>query len=413
MNEQNTLTDGFEAIQEFLVMNHLSKDSIDHYRTAFKRLTDYFHEESRGVHSENATCRFRNQLKQEVDAKKLSTRQYRRLLRVSVMLDDYYHQRPLKLRYSYGNHYKYQLSPFYENLVNEYAVWLNVSVNSIAGFKTAAREFFCYLQINNIYNLDCLDAFFLSNFLIHAAQDHKSSMNNVMVSLRKLLCFLNVKGYSKCNPNQLLTFKTGPSRRKVYPAFDHEDLKKFLSTPDRTDAVGIRDYAILLLASFTGIRAIDVANLKIQDIDNETMSIRFIQHKTRRENELPLPQILLAAIDEYLKVRPDADNPYLFQTVINPARKLNDISSIRNVLIKYLRLAGIDKQPWDGKGFHAFRRSMSIWLLESMAKPDLIYQILGHKNGAMLRHYLPLSTESMRKCALDFKLMPLKSEVYR
>ena len=177
--------------------------------------------------------------------------------------------------------------------------------------------------------------------------------------------------------------------------------------------MGKRDYAILFLASVTGLRAIDIANLKLDNLFRNDMTICFSQHKTGRENIIPLDAATMEVIDDYLAVRPETNSSYIFLTCTKPAKKLNDNSSVRNILVKYTKIANIIKRPWDGKGFQAFRRGMGLWLLEDSCDAHLISQILGHKNEMMLKHYLPMSAEALRVCALDLSLIPVKSEVYK
>lgn len=177
--------------------------------------------------------------------------------------------------------------------------------------------------------------------------------------------------------------------------------------------MGKRDYAILFLASVTGLRAIDIANLHFENMFWDEMIIRFSQHKTGRENVIPIDATTISAIGDYLSVRPDSNFTQVFLTCTRPVRKMGDVSSVRNILVRYTKMANISKQPWDGKGFHAFRRGMGLWLLENSCNTQMIFQILGHKNDQMLKHYLPMSADVLRVCALDSSLIPMKSEVYK
>lgn len=102
-----------------------------------------------------------------------------------------------------------------------------------------------------------------------------------------------------------------------------------------------------------------------------------------------------------------------FLTKVMPYRKLNDKSSVANILNKYTKLSGIDKSAHDGKSFHAFRRSMVSWLLNSNSEPEMISQILGHHSRDVLKRYLPLDVSSQRICTIGFEEIPVKSEVYR
>jgi integrase len=128
---------------------------------------------------------------------------------------------------------------------------------------------------------------------------------------------------------------------------------------------------------------------------------------------LPLETGVAAAVADYiLHARPDVDSPYIFMTECKPYRKLSDRSSVANIFNKYVKLSGIDKKPFDGKSFHAIRRTVGSWLLRSGAHPEMISQILGHQDKDVLKRYLPIEQESMRICALDFSIIPVRSEVY-
>lgn len=76
-------------------------------------------------------------------------------------------------------------------------------------------------------------------------------------------------------------------------------------------------------------------------------------------------------------------------------------------------LRTIYKLAHDGKSFHAFRRSMGLWLLNSNSEPEMISRILGHHSREVLKRYLPLDVSSQRICATGFEEIPIKSEVYR
>jgi integrase len=191
-------------------------------------------------------------------------------------------------------------------------------------------------------------------------------------------------------------------------------LENILAQPDINTPTGKRDYAILMLASVTGIRAVDIANIKLADINWREMTIHFVQRKTGFGLSLPLDASAAAAVSDYiLNARPGTDSPYIFLTKVAPYRKLSDKSSVANVLNKYAKLSGIKKKKHDGKSFHAFRRSMGVWLLDTAASPEMISQILGHHSKDVLQRYLPLSPSKLGICTLGFNGIQVQSEVYR
>jgi len=212
----------------------------------------------------------------------------------------------------------------------------------------------------------------------------------------------------------LLPFALPPSRKKVLPPFRTAELKKILNQPDRATTTGKRNYAILMLASVTGLRAIDIVNLKLTDIHWSELTIQIVQHKTRFGLSLPLDQEAAVALADYIiHGRPDTDIPYIFLSKTMPYRKLDDKSGAANVFNKCAKQSGVPKNPHDGKTFHAFRRTMGSWLLNSESDPEMISQILGHHSKKVLTRYLHFDTASLRICAIGFDDIPVRSKVYQ
>lgn len=62
-----------------------------------------------------------------------------------------------------------------------------------------------------------------------------------------------------------------------------EEIKKILSSVDRSTPVGKRDYSVLLLAAMLGLRASDIAGLKFENISWENSILHLTQYKTGKE----------------------------------------------------------------------------------------------------------------------------------
>jgi len=311
------------------------------------------------------------------------------------------------------NPYKHILAPFYEEQAELFRSSLTQIPLTILGIYSIARDFFYVLQQNNQDDFSTITHEDIYAFLRFEYTDHKGCMGNVIYTTRLLCEYLRSKGYQNV-PSELLPFALPPSRKKVLPSFRIAELKAILEQPDRTTSAGKRDYAILMLASVTGLRSVDIANMKLTDIHWAEKTIQIVQHKTGISLTLPLDQKAGAALADYIPHgRPNTDQPYVFLTTRKPHRKYNDKSSISDVLNKYTRQAGIPKTPWDGKSFHAFRRTMGSWLLNSESDPEMIAQILGHSNKKVLTRYLPFDPPSLRICAIGLDTIPVRSEVYR
>ena len=61
----------------------------------------------------------------------------------------------------------------------------------------------------------------------------------------------------------------------------------------------------------------------------------------------------------------------------------------RNIMNRYLEKAGITKAAYDGKTFHAFRRTAGTNMLVSGVPLSTVSQTLGHKNQDSSKDIFP------------------------
>ena len=69
-------------------------------------------------------------------------------------------------------------------------------------------------------------------------------------------------------------------------------------------AVSARDAAITLLALSTGLRACDIIDLRLADIDWRGQTIAIVQQKTSNPLTVPLTALLVARLADYVLGRP-------------------------------------------------------------------------------------------------------------
>lgn len=162
------------------------------------------------------------------------------------------------------------------------------------------------------------------------------------------------------------------------------------------------------------MRAIDIASLKLSDIKWEEQTIHFIQSKTKNAVSLPINSEAISALADYiLNGRPASEEMNIFLSLKAPYNRVGQYGCLSSIVAKHIRESGVCKEFRDGKSFHAFRRSMGAWLLDSEAEPEMISQILGHHSRDVLKVYLPLVPSKMKVCALDFKGIEIRSGVYK
>jgi len=245
-----------------------------------------------------------------------------------------------------------------------------------------------------------------------ASERNKGGMPNVLYALRTFLDYLRSHSIVSKDFQPMLN-KPAQRKKRVLPCFSHEEVEAILGQIDTNTKQGKRDYAILFLASHTGLRSIDIVNLRLSDLDWRNSSIHIVQRKTSRPLVLPLEIDTGNAIAKYiLEARPESTSEFIFLRTFAPYTKLEDCGTTDSILGKYLNGAGILRQPGDGRSFHALRRSMGTWMLESGVPLITISQVLGHKEQDSTKQYLSMDHVRLASCALDFQDIPLGRGIF-
>jgi integrase len=164
--------------------------------------------------------------------------------------------------------------------------------------------------------------------------------------------------------------------------------------------VGLRDYAILILLSTYGLRAAEVVNLRLEDIDwrRDVLCVR--HSKTGTYSELPLLREPGEAVLRYVeKARPPGVHREIFLRIQTPHRPFKNGSILNCITSARLRAAGVT--PQGRKGPHAFRHARAVSLLRSGVPLKIIGDMLGHTSAAATAEYLKLATEDLRTIGLD------------
>lgn len=127
---------------------------------------------------------------------------------------------------------------------------------------------------------------------------------------------------------------------------DIERFKNVLSQCDRSDIIGVRDYALLVLLWSNALRRSEVSRTDVKDFDPDGMSLRIFGKGRGTEAEvISLGKGTIGAIAAYLKARGSfSPNDPLF-VAHKPGyvgRRLHT-NSIYKIVQKYCQAAGIQK----------------------------------------------------------------------
>ncbi len=269
--------------------------------------------------------------------------------------------------------------------------------STVRTVRSAIRGFFFDLESRGITSLKGVTLAEISSGVTQTAKRYAGGLHSALFSLRVFLRHLYANGFTSQDLSLAIP-EMAACRKTFREGFTVDEIKRLLNSPDESD-VGKRDYAMMLLASQTGLRACDVVNLKRADIDWRTSEIRIVQRKTGKPISLPLePESGNAIADYLLHCRPVSDLPYIFLCHPGEKRPINNRSASA-IATRHLRRAKIvSAVPW--RGFHSFRRSFGTRMLQNEIPLELLRQLLGHMKIDSLKPYLSTEEQGLKKCAL-------------
>jgi len=185
----------------------------------------------------------------------------------------------------------------------------------------------------------------------------------------------------------------------------HRRLPQHILTPDEIELIlnqtalhgdiGLRDRAIIETLYSTGLRKIEMINLKLYDIDlsNGTLMVR--EGKGKKDRMVPLGERACAWVQKYIEdVRPryamEPDEGTVFLMEYGQAMIKNRMS---DTVKRHIEAAGITKPG----ACHIFRHSMATHMLENGADIRYIQMILGHSMLSTTEIYTQVSIRKLKE----------------
>lgn len=225
----------------------------------------------------------------------------------------------------------------------------------------------------------------IRSLVLKRAPEQSDAMNRyLIVTLRMYLRFLSATG--RCAAGLEGAIPVMPFwRLSALPRYLPADqVERLIRTCDTRALLGARDRAVLLLLARLGLRAGDVAGLRMDDIDWRAGRLK-VCGKTRRETWLPLPQDAGDAILAYLKKRPIVTVDQVFLCVQAPYRSMQSSAVVSSIVSHALRSAGIQDAPT--RGATLLRHSAATSMLRGGATLDAVSAMLRHRSLNMTAHY--------------------------
>jgi len=165
------------------------------------------------------------------------------------------------------------------------------------------------------------------------------------------------------------------------------ELNTLLQPPIGRDFVSMRVYTCIWLLASTGLRASELRNLKVKNVNMLERAITCNYTKNKKARYLPISSSLYEVLDKYLILRSGEGDQYLFPTVYG---EILSRTSLQKGIVKYCHERGVEKS-----GIHIYRHTFITRSVEKNVSPLILKNITGHSSFKQLNHYYNAKITSM------------------
>jgi site-specific recombinase XerD len=175
------------------------------------------------------------------------------------------------------------------------------------------------------------------------------------------------------------------------------------------EATKVRDIAITAVLVGTGIRVSELVNLNLQDINFKENQFK-VTRKGEKEEIIYFNDEVGRALKEYYDRRlaiEGVDNEHCLALFLSTQKRRIDEKSVRNLVKKYVKRAGIIKTITP----HGLRRTFGTNIYNEVGDVYLVAEMLGHKSvETTKKHYAELDIERKRQALKKYKLRDTKPQ---
>jgi site-specific recombinase XerD len=289
------------------------------------------------------------------------------------------------------------LSPV-EVLLAEYRGWMvadrGLAAMTVLRYETLARRFLTSrVTETDELGVSDLDGAVVARFLLgECDRVCLGSAKGKVAELRSLLRFLHVGGFTSRSLAESVPGVAGWRETTIPPTMPQADIEALLAGCDRLTLEGARDRAMLMLLARLGLRSIEIARLQLEDLDWRAGDL-LVRGKARRDDRLPIPRDVGAALAEYLAVRGRHEFRCVFLTLRAPIRAIR-ADLVGDVVQRHCRQQGVPHV-----GPHRLRHTLATQMLAAGAALPDISQVLRHSDLATTASYAKVDLGRLRQVA--------------
>jgi site-specific recombinase XerD len=277
-------------------------------------------------------------------------------------------------------------------LISEFLADLEKSESTRRLYKKTLEYFitWCVKNEADVRDITRADIIRYKNSLITSGRS-AATIDNYISSIRKFFTWLTDESYVNKNPAEFIEWMRDRNGTFIKSALTIDQVYKLLEAVKGNTTIGQRNFALINLMSFTGLRCIEVSRLNIGDMRQAANKWHLqIQRKGSNEKSgsVVIPIDIVKPIKEYWRYRPGKlteDKP-LF--VNHAPRSMNTTLtpvSISRIIKGSLIKIGLNSNKYTA---HSLRHTAATLAYYAGSENWEIGKMLGHKNPRQTEHYI-------------------------
>ena len=282
-----------------------------------------------------------------------------------------------------------------EKFIDYLQIEKNYSSNTLSAYKKDLIEFKNFINENfDKYPIEHAEYKGIRLWIVELVNKNLSnrSINRKVSSLKSFYKFLVKTDTIGSSP--LLAHSPLKQSKKIQVPFSKEEINSLLDSDSfKDDFRGVLQKTIITFFYFTGVRRIELINIKESDINMDSSTIR-IMGKRSKERIIPMLPKLKKSIVDYLHLRSQEFNKksleYLF--VSRTGSQLSEKYVYRTVN-EYFKLVS----PKVKKAPHVLRHSFATHLINEGADINSVKELLGHSSLSATQVYSHTSMERIKE----------------
>jgi len=271
----------------------------------------------------------------------------------------------------------------------------NYSSNTLSAYKRDLIQYNKFIIENN-GNLEIENADYkiIRSWIVSMVNSNISnrSINRKVSSLKSFYKFLIKTDTITSSP--LKAHSPLKQSKKIQVPFSQEEINSLLDSDFFTnDYKGVLQKSIIAFFYFTGVRRIELINIKESDISLESSTIK-VMGKRSKERIIPILPKLKKSLEDYREIKSkftgNTSPEYLF--ISKNGKQLSEKFVYRTVN-EYFKLVS----PKIKKAPHVLRHSFATHLINEGADINSVKELLGHSSLSATQVYSHTSMERIKE----------------